>query len=48
MICDMKRRAKAARTARHLNERLRDTRNSPLIGYMRVSKADGKKILASA
>ena len=27
------------------NERLRDTRNSPLIGYTRVSKADGSQVL---
>src|SRR5271155_479351 len=42
----MKRPAKAARSSRHLNERLRDTPKSPpLIGYMRVSKADGSQVL---
>ena len=41
----MKRPAKAAPSPRHLNGRLRDTRNSPLIGYMRVSKADGSQVL---
>src|SRR5271155_5080542 len=42
----MKRPAKAARSSRHLNERLRDTPKSPpLISYMRVSKADGSQVL---
>src|SRR6202166_1035725 len=42
----MKRPAKAVRPRRHLNERLRDTKKSPpLIGYMRVSKADGSQVL---
>jgi DNA invertase Pin-like site-specific DNA recombinase len=46
MICDMKRPAKVVRSTRHLNERLRDTRKSPpLIGYARVSKADGSQVL---
>ena len=45
-ICDMKRPLKAVRSARHLNERLRDKPKSPpLIGYMRVSKADGSQVL---
>src|SRR5271156_4903633 len=42
----MKKAVKAARSARHLNERLRDKPKSPpLIGYMRVSKADGSQVL---
>jgi DNA invertase Pin-like site-specific DNA recombinase len=40
----MKRPAKTASRARHLNERLRDKPKSPpLIGYCRVSKADGSQ-----
>src|SRR5450755_3828817 len=46
MICDMKTAVKTARSPRHLNERLRDKPKSPpLIGYMRVSKADGSQVL---
>jgi DNA invertase Pin-like site-specific DNA recombinase len=42
----MKKAVKAARSPRHLNERLRDKPKSPpLIGYMRVSKADGSQVL---
>jgi DNA invertase Pin-like site-specific DNA recombinase len=42
----MKRPAKAASLARHLNDRLRDKPKSPpLIGYCRVSKADGTQVL---
>ena len=42
----MKRPSKPARADRHLNERLRDTKKAaPLIGYMRVSKADGSQVL---
>ena len=29
----------------HTNERLRDKSPSPLMGYMRVSKADGSQVL---
>ena len=42
----MKQAAKAPRPARHSNDRLRDKPKSPpLIGYMRVSKADGSQVL---
>lgn len=42
----MKRPQKVVKSIRHLNDRLRDTRKSPpLIGYMRVSKADGSQVL---
>jgi hypothetical protein len=40
--------AKTRRTQtqrRHTNERLRDRAPAPLIGYMRVSKADGSQVL---
>ena len=29
----------------HVNDRLRDKPSPPLIGYMRVSKADGSQVL---
>lgn len=42
----MKVPSKRVRADRHLNERLRDTKKAaPLIGYMRVSKADGSQVL---
>ena len=42
----MKRPRKVVKSSSHLNDRLRDTRKSPpLIGYMRVSKADGSQVL---
>jgi DNA invertase Pin-like site-specific DNA recombinase len=42
----MKRPAKAAPISRHTNGRLLDAKKStPLIGYMRVSKADGSQAL---
>jgi DNA invertase Pin-like site-specific DNA recombinase len=42
----MKRPRKVVKSRSHLNDRLRDTRKSPpLIGYMRVSKADASQVL---
>jgi len=41
----MKKTAIARRPARHANGRLRDKPSPPLIGYMRVSKADGSQVL---
>lgn len=42
----MKKAASARRQTRHANDRLRDKPKSPpLIGYMRVSKADGSQVL---
>src|SRR5450631_2224695 len=41
----MKTARKRAISARIKNERLRDTSPTPLIGYMRVSKADGSQAL---
>jgi DNA invertase Pin-like site-specific DNA recombinase len=36
---------KAHKHGRHINGRLRHTSSAPLIGYMRVSKADGSQVL---
>ena len=42
----MKKVTKATTIGRHANDRLRDKPKSPpLIGYMRVSKADGSQVL---
>lgn len=41
----MKGPANAVGSARHLNDRLRDKASPPLIGYMRVSKADGSQVV---
>jgi DNA invertase Pin-like site-specific DNA recombinase len=41
----MSRSRKAQKQRRHINVRLRDTPSAPLIGYMRVSKADGSQVL---
>jgi hypothetical protein len=42
----MKRPRKVVKSSSHLNDRLRDRRKSPpLIGYVRVSKADGSQVL---
>ena len=41
----MKTARKRAISPRIKNERLRDTSPTPLIGYMRVSKADGSQVL---
>ena len=41
----MSRPRKAHNQPRPINERLRDTPSGPLIGYMRVSKADGSQVL---
>ena len=41
----MKKAASARHPTRHANDRLRDKRSPPLIGYMRVSKADGSQVL---
>jgi DNA invertase Pin-like site-specific DNA recombinase len=41
----MSRHRKAHRQRRHINERLRDRASVPLIGYMRISKADGSQVL---
>ena len=36
---------KGQKQLRHTNDRLRDNALEPLIGYMRVSKADGSQVL---
>ena len=36
---------KGQKQLRHTNGRLRDNSSAPLIGYMRVSKADGSQVL---
>ena len=41
----MSRPRKAQKQRRRINGRLRDSPPSPLIGYMRVSKADGSQVL---
>src|SRR5262245_9569879 len=41
----MQRRRKSRLLARATNGRLRDKASAPLIGYMRVSKADGSQVL---
>src|SRR5262249_18114577 len=41
----MSRPRKAQKQRRHINDRLRDGLSEPLIGYMRVSKADGSQVL---
>jgi DNA invertase Pin-like site-specific DNA recombinase len=41
----MSRPPKAPSQRRRINERLRDKPRAPLIGYMRVSKADGSQVL---
>ena len=41
----MARPRKAPKQGRRTNGRLRDSLSSPLIGYMRVSKADGSQVL---
>ena len=41
----MSRPRKAQKQRRHINVRLRDRAKAPLIGYMRVSKADGSQVL---
>jgi hypothetical protein len=41
----MPRPRKAPKKGRRTNERLRDSPAAPLIGYMRVSKADGSQVL---
>lgn len=41
----MPERTKVRKRQRRINDRLRDKPTSPLIGYMRVSKADGSQVL---
>lgn len=48
LISDVKSRRKGRKSKHHKNDRLRDgskTASLPLIGYMRVSKADGSQVL---
>src|SRR5882672_4438011 len=44
-ISDVKSRKSRRRSAHAKNDRLRSVPLSPLVGYMRVSKADGSQVL---